>query len=246
MPGSPRARSSTRRRPARRRAPRPADAEYALYRAVTRTRPGTLVYEFTRAHPENEFEILNRMEVPGDLLLIEVRVTGPDPGRLAREGTQFSEVVSVEAFPTGPRECLHRVLQRLPPMHRIAREHRILARYPLRIRAGALEFETVARRPQMRALVRALERDVGPTRVLSVRPAFPSLDTLGLTPAQKIVFREAVSAGYFGVPRGISVTELAQRLGRSKSTISIALAQIQRRLADRVDQFDLRPVADFP
>jgi hypothetical protein len=246
MARTARKRTSARRAPAGPRAPRRTDGDYALYRAATRTRPGTLVYEFTRAHPENQFEILNRMEVPGDLLLLEVRVTGPDPGRLAREGTAFPEIVAIEAFPSGPRECLHRILQRLPPMHRIAREHRILARYPIPIRAGVLEFETVARGPQMRSLVRALERDVGPTRVLSVRPAFPSLDALGLTPAQKIVFREAVAAGYFGVPRGISVTDLARRLGRSKSTISIALAQIQRRLADRADQFDLRPVADFP
>ena len=41
-----------------------------------------------------------------------------------------------------------------------------------------------------------------------------------------------MAAGYFAVPRGITLTDLARRLDRSKSAVSEAIAIIERKLLE--------------
>ncbi|MCI4321643.1 MAG: helix-turn-helix domain-containing protein, partial [Thermoplasmata archaeon] len=148
-------------------------------------------------------------------------------------------VVKVEAYPESERNVLYRVVFKVPSIHTVTQRHRVLMRYPIVIQNGWSRFETFAGPGQMREFLAELESRVGPGHVESVRRSDMSLGKLGLTPAQDSVFREALSTGYFSVPRGISVTDLADRLGRSKSTVSVALSKIQNRLADSALQLDL-------
>jgi predicted DNA binding protein len=53
-----------------------------------------------------------------------------------------------------------------------------------------------------------------------------------LTEAQQQLLTEAMAAGYFAVPRGITLTDLARRLNRSKSSLSEAIAVIERKLLE--------------
>jgi predicted DNA binding protein len=41
-----------------------------------------------------------------------------------------------------------------------------------------------------------------------------------------------MAAGYFAVPRGITLTDLARQIGRSKSAVSEAIAIIERKLLE--------------
>jgi predicted DNA binding protein len=51
-----------------------------------------------------------------------------------------------------------------------------------------------------------------------------------LSAAQHQLLNQAMAAGYFAVPRGITLTELARRLNRSKSGISESIALIEKKL----------------
>jgi predicted DNA binding protein len=63
-----------------------------------------------------------------------------------------------------------------------------------------------------------------------------------LTEIQQQLLSQAMAAGYFAVPRGITLTDLARRLDRSKSAVSEAIAIIEKKLLESA----LRPTSLTP
>jgi predicted DNA binding protein len=219
---------------------------YALFRVSAQLQESTWGFRFSRKYPDLRLELLNRMELGHGELLVELRMLGADAGRLAREWSDYPGVTALESYPESERSVLYRVTSTVPSIERITREHGVLTRYPIVVQDGWARFETFGRPAQIRAYLEDLRRRIGPNRVESVRQGSASLRSLGLSPAQDAVFREALSSGYYGSPRGISVTTLARNLGRSKSTVSVTLAKIQRRLADSALQLDLASSSLLP
>ena len=191
-------------------------------------------------------EILNRMETRPGELLVELRLLGPDAGRLAEEWRELPRISALGSHRETDSSYLYHVTSTTPMIHSITQRHGVLTRYPIVVQDGWSRFETFGRPEQIRAFLTDLRREVGPNRVESVHQGSASLQSLGLTPAQDTVFRAALSSGYFGAPRGISVTMLARNLGRSKSTVSVTLAKIQQRLADSALQLDLATTSLAP
>ncbi|HYK92847.1 MAG TPA: helix-turn-helix domain-containing protein [Thermoplasmata archaeon] len=202
----------------------------AVYRIAVLLPAGSIGRDFPLAHPELRIEITNRMDLEPERLLSEVRVTGPHAGDYLEEVLEFPEVTHAEVHAESPRSAVYRFTQVTPVVQRVIQHHRVLTRYPILAENGWLRFETVAEAAQVRAVVDDLRRRVGESQVEAVRQGPFSGRRLGLSPAQSAVFQEALSGGYFTHPRGISVSRLATRLGRSKSTVSVALAKIQARL----------------
>jgi predicted DNA binding protein len=199
---------------------------------VIHLRPGPLGYEATHGHPELRVELINRMELTNNLLLLEVRVFGPGAGEVGERVKHHPVLVRFEVNKESDRSALYQFVVKTPPLWRILRRHRILTRYPVVYVDGTVRLETLAPASQVREFVREVSREVGPSRVEAVRQGSVTPSVLGLTSPQLAVFREALAAGYFGSPRRTTVTELARSLGRSKSTVSEQLALIQRRLAE--------------
>jgi HTH DNA binding domain len=218
------------------------DESYSAYRIAIQLPKSALGSYFTLLHPELRVELVNRMEVGPELLLAEARLTGPRAGDWAEQVQQFPGVREVAIQPEGPTSAVYRILLSAGVVQKIVQKHRVLARYPIVMESGWMRFETVATPSQIRPFLRDLVRRAGPSHVESVRRRAVSLRTLGLTPSQDAVFRAALSAGYFSVPRGISVSGLAGRLGRSKSNTSEILSRIQRRLAESALQLDMAPI----
>ncbi len=220
--------------------PEGAPAEtFGLYRVAARLPKDSWGYHFTLAHPRLRLELLNRIEVAPGQLLVEVRMIGEGANEWPAASREFPSVVSVEAHPQGERNVLYRVTFAIPSIHLVTVRHRVLTRYPIIIQAGWSRFETFASASQMRAFLADLRRHVGPGEIESVRQGVGTMQGLGLTPVQDTVFREALSSGYYAVPREISLSDLADRIGRSKSTVSVTLMKIEKRLADSALQLDL-------
>lgn len=196
-------------------------------------------YHYSRAHPDVRIELLDRVEVAPDKLLVEVRMIGEAAGAFAEEWERFPMIASVETHLQGERNVLYRIQMVPPSIHTVTVRHRVLTRYPIVIQDGWSRFETFASAPQMRGFLADLRLQVGPGQIESVRRGVAPLERLGLTPTQDSVFREAVSAGYYAVPREISLSALASRVGRSKSTVSVTLMKIEKALADSAIQLDL-------
>jgi predicted DNA binding protein len=215
---------------------------YAVYRLALELPRTALGGALSRIHPELRIEVANRLELPAELLLLDVRVFGPAAGDHADEIRRFPGVIGVEVHAEGPETAMYRLVQRMPIVMQLIRHHRVLARYPMTIQDGWMRFETIAKASQVRQLLKDATRRMGAGHVEAVHHGPLLARNLGLTAPQEALFRAALSAGYFNSPRGISITDLAERLGRSKSSTSEMLSKIQRRLAESAVQLDLAPL----
>lgn len=222
------------------RSPSKTPEGYALYRVEVPLSKDGWGYHFTKAHPSLRLELLDRIEVGANLLLAEVRMMGPGAYDWPAESRRYPNVMHIETHPEGPNSVLYRVTYKTPSIHTITRRHGVLTRYPIIVQDGISQFETFAAHAQMRSYLEELRARVGPSHVGSVQQGSVTTQTLGLTPVQVGIFEQAVAAGFFQVPRQITLTGLAEQLGRSKSTISTALVKIRKRLAESAIQVDLR------
>ncbi|MGI0155723.1 MAG: hypothetical protein ACREDE_06285, partial [Thermoplasmata archaeon] len=179
---------------------------FALYRIALELPRGAIGSAVSRAHPALRIEIENRLQLGPDLLLLETRVYGPGADSLREEMRALPGVVDVELRATGREVATYRLTIGMPLVQKVIQHHRILARYPITIHDGWMRFETLARASQVRALLADVTRQWGPNRVEAVRRG-PTIERgVGLTPSQDALFRTALRAGYFGAPRGITVS----------------------------------------
>ncbi len=216
---------------------------FAIYRLRVNGLPTAVGTFFSMAHPELRIHVENRMEVGAHELLLEGRVFGPDAGVSApgweTEIAGHPETLDVDIRAEGPNVAHFRITQQTASLHEVVRRHRLLTRYPLILQNGIMRFETVATAAQVRGVVRELRKRNGVAEVEAVRHGRVTMGSLGLGPAQETVFRAAMNGGYFDLPRGITVTGLAEQLRLSKSAVSETLTRIEKRLAEAALQLAL-------
>lgn len=205
---------------------------YSNYRLAIRLPEGTVAALFSRRYPSLRIEIHNRMEIDDGLLLVEGKVFGAGGINFAEEVLRYPGVTNLELRSEGPGVAHYRLTQVIPEIHEVIRRHQILTRYPVVIQNEWLRFETVATPSQVRAVLAELRRRIGRSRIETARQGTVPLNRLGLTPAQERLFRAAISEGYYDIPRRITLTGLAVRVGQSKSTVSESLAKIRKHFTE--------------
>jgi hypothetical protein len=219
---------------------------YARYRIVAHLGRGWWGYRLSRDHPQCRIEVLERQEAGPGLVRVVFRMSGPGAADWAAENPGSLGLVHFESQVENAHSVLYRVTTKVPRVQKISRRHRVLAHFPVVLQDGVAQFETFGSGPQLRAYLHDLRAEVGPSQVTAVQQASLPSGAWGLTPAQERIFRSAIEFGYFQSPRGISVTRLAARLGRSKSTVSTALVKIQSRLARSALAVDLGSLHTMP
>jgi hypothetical protein len=187
---------------------------------------------FSLAHPDVRLEALNRTEVAKDLSVSDYWISGQPPGVWAREIQSYSDVTRIDSLAEVGDGCLYRITYRNPPVVYLYQKLGLPIQFPLRIQAGFLTWEVVARFSEFQTIMKHVRVADPNVRVLSVRrrPLRSHLPVLSETQHQLLA--RAMAAGYFAVPRGITLTELARRLNRSKSSISESIALIEKKLLE--------------
>jgi hypothetical protein len=197
-------------------------------RIPDRTWPGP----FSRRHPLVDIEILTATEVDDRTLVGDVWISGGPPGAWAREIRTLPDVDRVESLAEIGHGTLYRVRCRPPPIFALYRRLEVPVPFPLRIRGGSVRWEVVARAAEF-AQILEFGRGVDPTlRVAWTRRPPLRTHLPVLTRSQQSLLDRAIVAGYFAVPRRISLTELAHAVNRSKAAVSQALALIEQRLLE--------------
>ena len=187
---------------------------------------------FTERHRALRIEALNRTDLTQDTSISDYWISGHPPGVWADEIATFPDVVRVESLAEVADGCLYRVTYRNPPVVYAYRKLRLPIQFPLRMQAGVLTWEVAARRADFQEVLRFARSRSGDVRVVSIRRRPLRSHLPELTDAQHQLLTHAMAAGYFAVPRGVTLTELARGLGRSKSSISEALALIEQKLLE--------------
>jgi len=187
---------------------------------------------FSSRHPDIRLEVLNRTEVLSDVSVSDYWISGGLPGEWAPEIASFPDVLQVDSLAAVGDGCLYRIKYRNPPVIELYRRLHLPLQFPLRIQAGILTWEVVSRYAQFqRIMAHARQADAG-VEVISLRRQPLRSHLPILTDSQHALLTEAMTAGYFAVPRGITLTELARKLDRSKSAISEGIAIIEKKLVE--------------
>jgi hypothetical protein len=185
---------------------------------------------FSTRHPSIRLETLNRVDVNPELSVSDYWISGAAPGAWAAEIASYPDVVHVDSLAEVGDGCLYRITYHNPPVVYLYRRLRLPLHFPLRIQAGVLAWEVVARRSDFDEIIRHV-RLVDPSfSILSIRRHPLRSHLPQLTDSQQELLHQAMAAGYFAVPRGITLTALARKLNRSKSSISESIALIEKKL----------------
>jgi len=197
-----------------------------------RIRRGIWTGPFTLRHPAVRLEALNRTDVTADTSVSDYWISGGTPGEWAAEIASYPDVVQVDSLAALGDGCLYRIKYRNPPVIDLYRRLKLPLQFPLRMQAGLLTWEVVARQADFKTVLDYMRRADAGVQITSVRrrPLRSHLPTL--TESQHALLSEAMSSGYFAVPRGITLTELAKKLDRSKSSVSVGIALIEKKLVE--------------
>lgn len=193
---------------------------------------GTWTMKFTRAHTAVRLDVLNRSDLTADVGVSDYWISTGSPGAWTREIQSYPDVSKVDALAEVGGGSIYRVTDRNPPVMHLYRRLGLPLQFPMRMQAGFIRWEVVSRQREFREIL-AYARKVDPeVKVVSIRnqPLRSHLPTL--TPTQQALLTRAMSEGYFAVPRGITLTELAKRVNRSKSSISESIATIEKKLLE--------------
>jgi hypothetical protein len=187
---------------------------------------------FSSRHPTTRLEVLNRTDVTGAISVSDYWISGGTPGEWALEIGSFPDALQVDSLAAVGDGCLYRIKYRNPPVIGLYRRLRLPLQFPLRIQAGILTWEVVARFAEFRRVMEHARRADAGVQVVSMRRRQLRSHLPSLTDSQHELLTEAMGAGYFAVPRGITLTELAKKLDRSKSSISEGIALIEKKLVE--------------
>jgi predicted DNA binding protein len=204
-----------------------------LFIATVRLRipAGLWTGTFSSGHPEARVEVLSRTEVSKGQSVSDYWISGA-PGVWASEISRFPDVKKVDSLAEVGEGCLYRITYENPPILGIYQRLRLPVKFPVRMQAGYIVWEIVARYADFQEII-AHMRSVDPDMtVVSVRNRPLRSHLPLLTEAQHDLLSQAMAAGYFAVPRGITLTALARKLNRSKSGVSESIALIEKKLLE--------------
>ena len=197
---------------------------------------------FTAAHPNLTVETLNRSDVSKDVSVSDYWISGRPPGVWAREIAAYPDVLKVDSLAEVGEGSLYRITYRNPPVIYLYRELAMPIQFPLRLQGGYIRWEVVARHSEFERVLKYARETDPDMQVVSIRRGPLRSHLPQLTDSQQELLSRAMAAGYFAVPREITLTDLAKRLNRSKSAVSEAIAIIEKKLLESA----LRPTALAP
>ena len=187
---------------------------------------------FSSSHPDLRLEILNRVEVTPDASVSDFWIEGGPPGVWAEEIGRFPDILSVDSLAEVGGGSLYRIKYRNPPIVYLYRRLQLPLHFPLRMQGGYLGWEIVARYSEFQEIMKHVRTADPAAQIVSIRRGPLRSHLPLLSEAQHQLLTEAMAAGYFAVPRGITLTALARKLNRSKSGISEAIALIEKKLLE--------------
>jgi len=198
--------------------------------------------KFSSRHPTTVVEALNRAGVNDDVSVSDYWIAGQPPGVWTREIADNPDVMKVDCLAGVGDGSIYRITFRNPPIVYLYRKLAMPIQFPLRIQGGFIRWEVVARRLEFQAIMDHMRKTDPEFQVISIRRRPLRSHLPLLTSTQHELLTQAMAAGYFAVPRGITLTNLAKRLGRSKSSVSETIAVIEKKLLETA----LRPSPFVP
>ncbi len=184
------------------------------------------------AYPECVFEVTSFM-ISGDELTETFWIAGNAPTEEVLGILRASPGArDVEFFASHDGRGLFRVTTEIPRPSLALTLHgnKVLPDFPFEVKNGVFNLLVVTSPEKFHAIHAAVRRGFPDIQLISIRHEYVTGPESLLTPRQLQVFRIAMSAGYWDVPRRTTMTDLALALNRSKSTVAETLSAIEMKL----------------
>lgn len=187
---------------------------------------------FSRMHPEAVLRLMRFKALPKNRMLGEWEYVGPFDSGIFNEVSQLTDVTSVAPIVASDSLARAQLVSQQPAWLALERDLRLLYRHPMILQGGSVTLEVAAPISRLKRLLERLRRTTPAVSVVRFGrdPLTNCPPTLSVH--QRTLLLQALAAGYFDVPRRITLTRLANRLHRSKSAVSEALALVEQRLAE--------------
>jgi predicted DNA binding protein len=216
-----------------RRGPRrsPGTADLVEIRLSLKLPEGWGLKEFLRDHPDLVVEALSRHTVRPRSVVVEFQIRGGEDRDWGPELRRAPNVVSVHRLARIGRPNVYQVAWTAPPGHvALLRRYDLIGAVPIVMAQGRASLSLALTKSRLRMLIRELRRRGFKLEVQEVRPLRGGLVRGGLTQKQRVRFEAAVNAGFFDVPRRVTLEQLARQSSVRKSAFSESLALARRKI----------------
>lgn len=201
---------------------------------------GPWIADISREFADAGFRVLTA--VPGDDAgFALVRITARDVDEVLARMREHGTLASVSVMAVDEGVATVRVETDAPLLLVAAKRSGLPIEMPLDIEAGVAQVEVTGEHGRVAALGRQLDELGLEFDVESVRQRIDSRRLL--TDRQREILFAAVDLGYYDVPRGATLTDVADHVGIAKSTCSELLQRVERAVIHEfVDCLPRRPL----
>jgi predicted DNA binding protein len=168
----------------------------------------------------------------------EIRIHSPEAKTILKDLRADSDMSEVELLGESARVADVRMIYKTPPYVHLFRRLALMWRFPVEIKNGIGTWIVVGPDKNLDKLIDAGKAQSFFAEIEAIYPARVR-EKGRLTHRQAYLFRRAVAAGYFEVPRHITLTNLAMQLKMAPSSLSEILAVVEKKLL-----LDLRTVPE--
>jgi AraC-like DNA-binding protein len=190
---------------------------------------GHWLFDISRRHPEVVFDVMAIQDLGNGERYTDVRIRSTQMIDWYAELSATSQVLSVERVGAAGYNTDLRVRTRKTPIFNLMDELHILWRLPCPVKNGGLPMVVTGSEKSIRQLMKAVRTGNVQAEIEAVYRNEKG-DEGFLTRRQTEVFSKAMAAGYFDVPRLITLTDLATELGMSSSSLSEILAKVEKKI----------------
>jgi len=177
-------------------------------------------------HPDIRIDVLAH-SFTENAMLVDLRVHTDDLQTWIDEMRAAEGVIDVKPLGRAQKASTVRVVFKKHDFFVLLNELHVILRTPATIKDGYSEVIMVGPDESIKRLIKMF-----PPPQLQVEAVYENEreDVAILTPRQTDIFHKAMAAGYFDVPRRVTLTELAARVGVAVSSLSEMLAVVEKKL----------------
>jgi predicted DNA binding protein len=187
--------------------------------------------KFLTDYPELVVEANARYTPDPSHIVVEIQIRGGEERDWSPELRRAPGVMSVERLSRVGRQNLYGITWKAPVSNTtLLRRFGLIGAVPMTLSRGRASLSIALPKRRLTSLVAQLRQRGLEPDILAMHPLRGKLPRGDLTPKQRVRFQAAVEAGFFDIPRRVTLDELARRFSVQKSVFWESLAQARRKI----------------
>ena len=188
--------------------------------------------QLSRQFPNFQFEIKSFIPISQDPIIGNnlITITGTNPSQLLVNLQNHPSLVSYFVLEESPTQITLNTQTKDQFLLKAIIKNYILIKFPVKIDNGQANFTVTSSRENINQFMQDLNEVGIEADLKSIGHYTENENENVLTPRQNIIYRQARESGYYDTPRRISLSELADQLKISKSTLSTMLQRVHKKL----------------